>query len=199
MEAYDNLKAAILNAGFFSAPVEDMGSWDRIVVATKRFERGEGLGGNSFWVTNLKGKWYLGTWSGYYYSASSFDQLCKFVLRALAEDCNTTIKFAPSLCDKFEISEIDCDEFSRFVTYLGDDDSGQSDLARAKESFEEINVSFESGEWYTGEVVYIEERKGQFQVCFNCLGQVLGIHKFDRITITPDRLLHLLSIKQSEK
>jgi len=60
-QKYESLIAAIESAGFFVAPIEPMGGWDRVCPVQKK-RAGGGYSGISFWVSKLRSGWYLGTW-----------------------------------------------------------------------------------------------------------------------------------------
>jgi hypothetical protein len=55
--------SAVEAAGYYvtSMPLD---SGDRIVCAGQRYHDGAGFHGNSFWLAERNGKWFLGAWGG---------------------------------------------------------------------------------------------------------------------------------------
>ncbi|GAB5406462.1 MAG: hypothetical protein Aurels2KO_46930 [Aureliella sp.] len=67
---YRDLVKAVTNAGFFvtDMPLDDGG--DRVVCCGLRREQG-GYTGNSFWLAERSGRWYVGAWGGHLYHMES--------------------------------------------------------------------------------------------------------------------------------
>ncbi|MEN6498675.1 MAG: hypothetical protein ABFD16_30590 [Thermoguttaceae bacterium] len=59
--------SAVETAGYYvtSMPLDSGG--DRIVCAGQRRDDGTGFTGNSFWLAERNGVWFLGTWGGWLY------------------------------------------------------------------------------------------------------------------------------------
>ena len=64
---YSPIVSAVEGAGYFVTcmPLDARG--DRIVCAGKRRDDGTGFTGNSFWLAERNGAWFLGSWGGLLY------------------------------------------------------------------------------------------------------------------------------------
>ena len=82
-EAYGLLTRAVNEAGFFTNGIEDHGTWHRTCVCSKRCPDGS-LTGNSFWVSRVCSKWYLGTWDGSIYLLPEEDRLLELCISSLS-------------------------------------------------------------------------------------------------------------------
>lgn len=102
---YTPLAAALESAGFFTTlmPLPDTGH--RLVCASKKSLRG--LHGNSFWIAERHGQWFLGTWGPYLYhipDPSRVADLCLTLLRRHPD--HTLADIAPDLQSQFHLTEI---------------------------------------------------------------------------------------------
>jgi len=93
--SYENLVSALQKAGFFVTSSEDMGGWERVTVCSKRRRDGQGYCGNSFWVTQLGGTWYLGTWRGTTYSVKNETTVVAFAADLLSHEPNRALSSFP--------------------------------------------------------------------------------------------------------
>ena len=76
----DAIKSAVEAAGFFTAHDTDR---RRLICASMRRSDG-GLTGNSFWIAERGGDWFLGTWGPHFYripEAQRVPELCTTWLR----------------------------------------------------------------------------------------------------------------------
>jgi 2-phospho-L-lactate guanylyltransferase (CobY/MobA/RfbA family) len=71
-EEYEPLVAAVRDAGFFVTEEPIEGGGDRIVCVAKRREGG-GYCGNSFWIAERNGRWFLGAWGDFIYRLADVD------------------------------------------------------------------------------------------------------------------------------
>ena len=83
MDEYEALARAVTEAGFFTNGVEDHGIWRRTIVCSARRPNGE-LTGNSFWVSCLVSRWYLGAWGGGLYWLPDGSRLADLVISWLS-------------------------------------------------------------------------------------------------------------------
>lgn len=113
MDKYQPIRTAVQDAGFHTTDLETMGSWDRISIASKRFEGG--LTGYSFWVTSIDGRWYLGTWGGLAYAAPSDEACRQFVLHVLTKGGPTPSHFDPAACAQYQITQLDDETVDRVL------------------------------------------------------------------------------------
>lgn len=77
---FDTIKSTVEDAGFFTSHDTDFG---RLVCASMRRAEG-GLTGNSFWIAQRGGDWFLGTWGSHLYrvpEAQRVPELCTAWLR----------------------------------------------------------------------------------------------------------------------
>lgn len=68
----DVIKLAVEAAGFSTTYDSDM---ERLICASMQRAQGDGLTGNSFWVTQRNGDWFLGTWAPRFYRVSEAERL----------------------------------------------------------------------------------------------------------------------------
>jgi len=110
---YDALAQAVTAAGFFTNGVEEQGTWDRTCVCSKRHPSGF-LTGNSFWVSRLAGRWYLGTWGGLLYclpDETRLAELCVSWLSRVPDDLRSD--FDDRLKAEFGLVPVAEDAFNR--------------------------------------------------------------------------------------
>ena len=113
---YLPLAESIRAAGFFTNGVENKGDWSRTTVCSMELPGGIGYGGNSFWVTRLEGKWYLGTWGGCLYRLPESERIVELCVEWLALVPRSTIAdFDADLKSKFGLEEIDESEFDEAI------------------------------------------------------------------------------------
>ncbi len=68
---YDKVIAAVESSGFYVTGMPMDSGGDRIVCASRLSS--DGLTGNSFWIAERRGKWFLGTWGGLLYQLADAD------------------------------------------------------------------------------------------------------------------------------
>ena len=112
-ENYDALAQAVAAAGFFTSGVQDYGTWHRTCVCSKRDSNGI-LTGNSFWVSRLAGRWYLGTWGGLVHYLPDATRLAELCISWLSRVPNgTRSDFDDPLKIEFGLVRVNDDEFNR--------------------------------------------------------------------------------------
>jgi hypothetical protein len=77
---YDNIKEAVESAGYFTILETRPSGKQRLVVASRRRPNGPGLCGNSFWISEFEGAWYLGHWSSRLYVIPDGERVAEFCL-----------------------------------------------------------------------------------------------------------------------
>jgi len=115
-EWYEPLAASIRAAGFFTSGIEPQEGFERTVVASKCLVPGKALGGNSFWVTNLSGQWYLGTWGCRLYRLPDAGRIAQFCIEWLTRrPSGTSVDFDEEFKPVFGLVPLDDEEFDRAV------------------------------------------------------------------------------------
>jgi hypothetical protein len=110
-EMYEELRKAIAGVGFFTTGSQYMGSWQRICPCSKRNEKGQ-LTGNSFWVSWLAQRWYLGSWSGNVYILRDNDRIAELCISWLTRKPDRTEwDFDDELKDRFGLIPVTDEEF----------------------------------------------------------------------------------------
>jgi hypothetical protein len=66
-DPYHQLRQTFAQAGFYMPTTEKMGSWQRLIVCSKGPPDDSGFNGRSFWVAEVAGEWFAGTWGSYFY------------------------------------------------------------------------------------------------------------------------------------
>lgn len=113
---FEPLRREIHAAGFFATPSEDMGTWRRIAVSSKKIP-GRGYTGNSFWLTNFNGIWYAGTWGTYYYRLPDADRVVDLCVAWFTRHPDRTHSHFDDLLQKeFDLVPVSDDEFERVIT-----------------------------------------------------------------------------------
>jgi hypothetical protein len=113
--SYAELKNTVEAAGFFTTfqPIREPG--DRIVCASRAYTTGlrkGGLGGNSFWVANRSGEWFMATWAPIIYRVSNPGRLAELCIRLLSrQPASAYAYFAEPLTAEFGLIEISEEEF----------------------------------------------------------------------------------------
>jgi hypothetical protein len=108
---YESLDAQVRRAGFYTNGVEIKGDWDRTTVCSKRLSD-LAYGGHSFWVTDLSGDWYVGTWGGLIYripEAKRVASLCIEWLSRYPDRIHTD--FDDDIKAKFTLVHVSDEEF----------------------------------------------------------------------------------------
>lgn len=83
---------------------------DRIVCAGEQFSGG--LTGNSFWLAERHGKWFLGTWGGFLYHVDGVERACAVSVAWLRKNSGKTVSdIDPDLKTQFALVPADDDEF----------------------------------------------------------------------------------------
>lgn len=114
-DKYESLTHAVQEAGFFTNGVEQKHGWDRTCICARRDEDGR-LTGNSFWVTKLRGDWYLGTWRDCLYrlpDANRIADLCVTWLRRVPR--GTRPDFDESIKADFALVLVSDEEFAQLM------------------------------------------------------------------------------------
>jgi hypothetical protein len=112
-EDYDSLARAIVTAGFYTTPVEELGTWHRITICSKRRPQG-GFTGNSFWVSRLASGWLLGTWGDCIYRVSDESRLAELCVTWLSRvPDGTRPDFDDRLKSEIELLPIAGEAFDR--------------------------------------------------------------------------------------
>ena len=66
-DPYLQLRQTFAQAGFYMPTTEKMGSWQRLIVCSKGPPDDSGFNGRSFWVAEVSGAWFVGTWGPFFY------------------------------------------------------------------------------------------------------------------------------------
>lgn len=110
---YDSLARAIAEAGFYTTPVEELGTWHRISICSKRRPNG-GFIGNSFWASHFASGWFLGTWGGCLYRLPDDSRLAELCIAWLSRvPDGTRADFDDRLKTEFELLPIPDEVFHR--------------------------------------------------------------------------------------
>ncbi|MCL4211206.1 MAG: hypothetical protein HRU76_06185 [Phycisphaeraceae bacterium] len=111
---YPELDAAVRAAGFHTSGLEDMGSWRRTTVASKRCDWY--LTGNSFWVGFVGERCVLGTWGCRLYELPEVKRLASFCIDWLREAPTPTLPdFADSVRAAYGLRPIQQETLDRWV------------------------------------------------------------------------------------
>ena len=110
---YDELAKAVSEAGFFTNGVEDYETWHRTCVCSKRRPLG-GYTGNSFWVSLLDGRCFLGVWGGWVYLLPEQTRLVELCISWLRRNPNRTEPdFDEQLKEGFNLVRLQDGEFEK--------------------------------------------------------------------------------------
>lgn len=77
---YDEIKNAVEAAGYFGSLETRRDGMQRLVLASRRLANSLGLCGNSFWIHEFEGVWYLGHWSSRLYIIPDAGRVVDFCL-----------------------------------------------------------------------------------------------------------------------
>ncbi|MCA9102410.1 MAG: hypothetical protein KDA63_14715 [Planctomycetales bacterium] len=99
---------AVESAGFHITGMPMDSGGDRIVCAGERFSGG--LSGNSFWLAERGGKWFLGTWGGLLYHVKDAEFASTVAIAWLRKNSSKTV------------SDIDVELKTRFSLLPANDD-----------------------------------------------------------------------------
>ncbi len=112
-DEYHDLIEAVTEAGFFvtDMPLDEGG--DRVICCGMRREQG-GYTGNSFWLAERAGRWYVGTWGGHLYRIVSTERPSLIAREWLTENHTVTAYDVPeNLKERFgllPVDDLDTDE-----------------------------------------------------------------------------------------
>jgi len=87
-DEYKSLISAVTAAGFFVTDDPIEGGGDRVVCVSKRHEGG-GYTGNSFWIAERHGRWFIGTWGDFVYHLPDVDTAAALAVTWLTTYPNT--------------------------------------------------------------------------------------------------------------
>lgn len=107
---YSSVITAVEAAGFHVTGMPLDSGGDRIVCAGQVMEYG--LTGNSFWLAERNGRWFLGTWGGLLYRIPSSVSAAKVSIAWLRQQSTQTVSDIPEeLKSEFSLMPADDDEF----------------------------------------------------------------------------------------
>ena len=120
---YKSLDQRIHEAGFHT--IASGKESDRLICASKRFKHG--LTGNSFWIAERDGRWYVGTWAPYVYEFPDAERVAEFCVTWLSHTDETCGDIEEAVKHKFQLAEVD-DEFAdrEFIFDQGHTDGGEA-------------------------------------------------------------------------
>lgn len=102
--AFDSIKFAVEEAGFFTSYDTDFG---RLICASMLRSDG-GLTGNSFWIAERAGYWFLGTWGSHVYQIPKGQQAPELCIMLLSyEPHGTATHIEGHVRRKFGLVELD--------------------------------------------------------------------------------------------
>lgn len=104
--------SAVEAAGYYvtSTPIDSGG--DRIVCAGQRRDDGTGFTGNSFWLAERNGDWFLGAWGGHLYRLPGMAAASELAITWLRLNASRTDSDVPAeLKSQFHLSVAADDEF----------------------------------------------------------------------------------------
>ena len=107
---YEPVIQRVRAAGFHVTDMPLDSGGDRLVCASKRFSGG--LTGNSFWLAERSGKWFLGTWGGWLYQIVDARTVADIAVELLQWDPHTTMSDVPdAMKTKHELRVTDDEDF----------------------------------------------------------------------------------------
>jgi hypothetical protein len=113
-DEYTSFADEIQSAGFYTTALERHGAWSRTCVCSQRRPQG-GYTGNSFWVTRIKDRWYLGTWGSWIYRLPDNCRVADFCIAWLShKPTPTTADFDADFVDRFGLIPA-TDDFDKVV------------------------------------------------------------------------------------
>lgn len=113
---YRSVIAAVEEAGFLVADMPLDSGGDRIVCAGMRRKEG-GYTGNSFWLAERNGRWFLGTWGGFLYRLPEANGAVKVSLAWLQQNPTETLFDLPDeLKSQFNLVPVDNEDFDGGVS-----------------------------------------------------------------------------------
>ena len=72
--------------------------------------------GNSFWISEVHGRWFLGAWGGSIFRVDSCQRAIDFSIAWLTHECHKTLsQFSPDFISRFQLTRAD-DEFESLVS-----------------------------------------------------------------------------------
>ncbi len=113
---YTELRTAVEAAGFYVTKVAPFRAHDRVVVCGEKRSDGHGYTGNSFWVSQIAGDWYLGSWSGREYALPHNANVALFCITVLTRSASKTEwDFDEQLKRDFGIVELEDSDFEQIA------------------------------------------------------------------------------------
>lgn len=107
---YEPVIRMVRSAGFHIADMLMDSGGDRVVCAGEQFSGG--LTGNSFWIAERAGKWFLGTWGGWLYHIADADTAIDIAVEWLRANGHSTASDVPDeMKMKYGLRVADDDEF----------------------------------------------------------------------------------------
>ena len=71
--------------------------------------------GNSFWITNVHGQWYLATWSPVYYRVPSSSDIVALCVECMGQGEEAMFRVPDQLVNKHSLEEIPDTEFDQLA------------------------------------------------------------------------------------
>jgi hypothetical protein len=113
--SYATVSKKIRNAGYVVTREEEMGTWSRITICGETRHPESGYTGNSFWVTCVGAKWYIGAWGGSVYRARDVNTVVDFSIAWLKYESHRTMAdFDVEFVSRFGLQNAD-GEFDKLV------------------------------------------------------------------------------------
>jgi hypothetical protein len=108
--------SAVELAGYYVTSMPMDGGGDRIVCADRCRDDGSGLTGNSFWLAESNGKWFLGAWGGQIYRLSGVTAASEIAISWLTLNSVRTDSDVPDeLKLQYGLCEVSDDDYDALV------------------------------------------------------------------------------------
>ena len=117
---YADLNQAIQAAGFYTITRNERP--DRLICASKRSKRG--LTGNSFWIAERAGRWFVGTWGSYVYEFPDVGRVAEFCITWLSQMDKTCGNIEEAFRLEFQLAGADEDFAERMFIFKQKDTGG---------------------------------------------------------------------------
>lgn len=113
---YQQLESTLSGAGLFTNGVENHGTWKRTCVASKRDNQTGALSGNSFWVSSIDHRCFVGVWGGWVYELSNPVRLAELCISWLSRVPDRTMAdFDSQIKNEFKLTRLPEGEFEQLT------------------------------------------------------------------------------------
>src|SRR5262249_30276885 len=103
---YEQVAKAVADAGYFTT-----GDFEDKVICASKIRPDGGYTGNSFWIAQRAGGWFLGTWGLHLYRIPEAERVAELCVSWLRRQPNVTAWDVDShIREEFKLVEIDADD-----------------------------------------------------------------------------------------